>query len=116
MCHSAAPASSHHGRLQLLKILQVRDHPLECATGLGGFKVQGRTLTRANDLLDDAAALQEALEREGWDGGWYLRGFFDDGTPLGAARNRPRAPGASSRPMVRPASARREVRRVESSA
>jgi 3-methyl-2-oxobutanoate hydroxymethyltransferase len=28
--------------------------------GLGGFKVQGKTVTRANELLDDAAALQEA--------------------------------------------------------
>jgi cyclic beta-1,2-glucan synthetase len=26
-----------------------------------------------------------ALDREAWDGGWYLRGFFDDGTPLGSS-------------------------------
>jgi cyclic beta-1,2-glucan synthetase len=32
-----------------------------------------------------AVALQEALEREAWDGDWYRRGFFDDGTPLGSA-------------------------------
>jgi cyclic beta-1,2-glucan synthetase len=32
-----------------------------------------------------AAALQEALNREAWDGDWYRRGFFDDGTPLGSA-------------------------------
>ena len=32
-----------------------------------------------------AAALRGALEREGWDGGWYRRGYFDDGTPLGSA-------------------------------
>jgi cyclic beta-1,2-glucan synthetase len=32
-----------------------------------------------------AAALQQALERDGWDGEWYRRGYFDDGTPLGAA-------------------------------
>jgi cyclic beta-1,2-glucan synthetase len=32
-----------------------------------------------------AAALREALERDGWDGGWYRRGYFDDGTPLGSA-------------------------------
>jgi cyclic beta-1,2-glucan synthetase len=31
------------------------------------------------------ASLRTALEREGWDGGWYRRGFFDDGTPFGAA-------------------------------
>ncbi|MEQ1800955.1 MAG: glucoamylase family protein [Gammaproteobacteria bacterium] len=32
-----------------------------------------------------AAALQAALEEHGWDGGWYRRGYFDDGTPLGSA-------------------------------
>jgi cyclic beta-1,2-glucan synthetase len=32
-------------------------------------------------------ALQAALERHGWDGGWYRRGYFDDGTPLGSAQN-----------------------------
>ena len=31
--------------------------------------------------------LHAALERNGWDGGWYRRGFFDDGTPLGSAQN-----------------------------
>ena len=32
-----------------------------------------------------AAALQAALEREAWDGDWYRRAWFDDGTPLGSA-------------------------------
>ena len=26
-----------------------------------------------------------SLEREAWDGDWYRRGWFDDGTPLGSA-------------------------------
>jgi cyclic beta-1,2-glucan synthetase len=30
-------------------------------------------------------ALQAALENSGWDGDWYRRGYFDDGTPLGSA-------------------------------
>ena len=30
-----------------------------------------------------ATSLGQSLERDGWDGGWYLRAFFDDGTPLG---------------------------------
>jgi cyclic beta-1,2-glucan synthetase len=34
-----------------------------------------------------AEELREAVERHGWDGSWYLRAFFDDGTPLGAAVN-----------------------------
>ena len=32
-------------------------------------------------------ALRRALERHGWDGDWYRRAFFDDGTPLGSATN-----------------------------
>ena len=28
-------------------------------------------------------AVKAALEREGWDGKWYRRAYFDDGTPLG---------------------------------
>ena len=31
--------------------------------------------------------LAESLEREAWDGHWYRRAYFDDGTPLGAAVN-----------------------------
>src|SRR5258705_4792790 len=31
---------------------------------------------------DDYAA---AVEREGWDGAWYRRAYFDDGSPLGSA-------------------------------
>ena len=32
-----------------------------------------------------AEALRDALDREGWDGDWYRRGYYDDGTPLGSA-------------------------------
>ncbi len=28
-----------------------------------------------------------AVERDGWDGDWYRRAYFDDGTPLGSAQN-----------------------------
>ena len=31
--------------------------------------------------------LQAACEREAWDGEWYRRAFFDDGSPLGSAQN-----------------------------
>ncbi len=34
-----------------------------------------------------AAALEEALDREAWDGMWYRRAWFDDGTPLGSSAN-----------------------------
>jgi cyclic beta-1,2-glucan synthetase len=35
----------------------------------------------------EMAALGQALEADGWDGDWYRRAFFDDGTPLGSAAN-----------------------------
>ena len=35
-----------------------------------------------------AAELRTAVEREAWDGEWYRRAFFDDGTPLGTAAAR----------------------------
>jgi cyclic beta-1,2-glucan synthetase len=31
-----------------------------------------------------AFSLQQAIEREAWDGDWYRRGYYDDGTPLGS--------------------------------
>src|SRR3954453_18241743 len=42
---------------------------------------------RAEKWRTHAAALRAPLERETWDGDWYLRGWFDDGTPLGLASN-----------------------------
>jgi cyclic beta-1,2-glucan synthetase len=33
----------------------------------------------------EAAQLRRNIERNGWDGGWYRRAYFDDGTPLGSA-------------------------------
>ena len=30
--------------------------------------------------------LRDNIEREAWDGGWYRRAYFDDGTPLGIGR------------------------------
>ena len=32
-----------------------------------------------------ASDLKSSLEREAWDGEWYRRGYYDDGTPLGSA-------------------------------
>ena len=37
---------------------------------------------------EQADQLSAAVEKYGWDGAWYLRAFFDDGTPLGSAKNR----------------------------
>ena len=42
---------------------------------------------RAETWRLHVSALKAALERDGWDGGWYRRAYFDDGTPLGSAAN-----------------------------
>jgi cyclic beta-1,2-glucan synthetase len=41
----------------------------------------------ANRWRLQMAALGRALDTDGWDGDWYRRAFFDDGTPLGSAEN-----------------------------
>ena len=41
---------------------------------------------RADDLLRHADALIRAAE-EAWDGDWYRRGYYEDGTPLGSAES-----------------------------
>ena len=41
----------------------------------------------AHTCLKEAATLQSNIEASGWDGQWYLRAYFDDGTPLGSKVN-----------------------------
>lgn len=43
--------------------------------------------TRAQKYLDLAKQLWDAIEKNAWDGKWYLRAFWDDGDRLGAASN-----------------------------
>ena len=54
-------------------------------TAFAGIADARRETARARSWRTCAAALQAALEREAWDGDWYRRGYFDDGTPLGSA-------------------------------
>jgi cyclic beta-1,2-glucan synthetase len=42
--------------------------------------------TRAARYRDEARRLANSLELA-WDGEWYRRGYYDDGTPLGSAHN-----------------------------
>jgi len=41
----------------------------------------------ANACTNEAATLQSNIEASGWDGQWYKRAWFDDGTPLGSNTN-----------------------------
>ena len=42
---------------------------------------------RGNRYRKHLENLRKALEEKAWDGDWYRRAYFDDGTPLGSARN-----------------------------
>ena len=44
-------------------------------------------VARAVAWRDAVRGWRRALESAGWDGQWYRRAFFDDGTPLGSAAN-----------------------------
>ncbi|WP_341480421.1 GH36-type glycosyl hydrolase domain-containing protein [Clostridium cibarium] len=42
---------------------------------------------RQENFKDKKEFIRENLEKEAWDGGWYRRAYFDDGTPLGSREN-----------------------------
>ena len=42
---------------------------------------------RAAQWRRQAASFHATLEREAWDGDWYRRAYFDDGSPLGSVAN-----------------------------
>ncbi|MBK7842501.1 MAG: hypothetical protein IPJ71_02225 [Bdellovibrionales bacterium] len=42
---------------------------------------------RATRWKAHATHLAESTEKNAWDGSWYRRAYFDDGTPLGSAEN-----------------------------
>ena len=42
---------------------------------------------RAQAYREATDRLQENMERNAWDGSWYRRAYFDDGTPLGSVHN-----------------------------
>ena len=42
---------------------------------------------RAEEYRQKADKIIEALELEAWDGSWYRRAYFDDGSPLGSIQN-----------------------------
>jgi cellobiose phosphorylase len=41
----------------------------------------------ADLCLSEAAQVRSNIEQNGWDGAWYRRAYFDDGSPLGSASN-----------------------------
>jgi cellobiose phosphorylase len=43
--------------------------------------------TFAKVCTEQAGLLRNNIEANAWDGGWYRRAYFDDGTPLGSSAN-----------------------------
>jgi len=59
-------------------------------TTLAGFVPvceQRKQKARARRYKQHMENLKQALEESGWDGDWYRRAYFDDGTPLGSCQN-----------------------------
>ncbi|MEY4513094.1 MAG: hypothetical protein RLZZ450_5216, partial [Pseudomonadota bacterium] len=47
--------------------------------------VRTRDAATADALLQTAQGYAESVHAHGWDGAWYRRAYFDDGSPLGTA-------------------------------
>jgi cyclic beta-1,2-glucan synthetase len=50
----------------------------------GALSLSRGDAERAASFRAEAQRLAVAVEREGWDGSWYRRAYFDDGTPIGS--------------------------------
>jgi len=61
-------------------LCQVLTQFAEVARLRGDVAFQERAVT-------EVAQLRENIQRHGWDGAWYLRAYFDDGSPLGSETN-----------------------------
>ncbi|WP_394781059.1 GH36-type glycosyl hydrolase domain-containing protein, partial [Undibacterium sp.] len=77
---------------------KVGEHGKGESVWLGFFLYEVLTLfAEVADIREDAAfaqqcrseakTLQHNLEQQAWDGDWYRRAYFDDGTPLGSSEN-----------------------------
>jgi cyclic beta-1,2-glucan synthetase len=62
-------------------LVDVLQGMIELSDGLGRSE-----LSRAFE--QERKTLVQRIEEAAWDGEWYLRAFFDDGTPLGSSANR----------------------------
>jgi cellobiose phosphorylase len=59
----------------------------EVLTRFAALADQREDAAVAAECRASAAALAEQLAAHAWDGAWYRRAWFDDGTPLGSADN-----------------------------
>jgi cyclic beta-1,2-glucan synthetase len=91
----ARPAAHRHGRLERRHEPRGRERqgrervarlvPARGARGVRAAREARGEATRARRSGSRMRRAASSLEREGWDGEWYRRGYYDDGTPLGSA-------------------------------
>lgn len=60
---------------------------VEVLQGMAGLAEHMQDAEAAQAYRQRRQTLLERIEAEAWDGEWYLRATFDDGTPLGSAAN-----------------------------
>ena len=56
-------------------------------TKFSAIAANNRDSLFADSCRKEAETLQAHIEKSGWDGEWYRRAYFDDGTPLGSKEN-----------------------------
>ncbi|MDB5802562.1 MAG: NdvB [Rhodocyclales bacterium] len=59
----------------------------EVLTQFADLARQRGDLAFAARCLEEGGRLRRNIESNAWDGAWYRRAYFDDGTPLGSASN-----------------------------
>jgi cyclic beta-1,2-glucan synthetase len=59
----------------------------DCLQGMAELATLMEQSELSQDYIEKRITLARRVEQFAWDGKWYLRGTFDDGTPLGSSEN-----------------------------
>jgi cyclic beta-1,2-glucan synthetase len=60
---------------------------IACLTGFAELAARRGDGERERSCKERVEQLRRAVEEHAWDGEWYRRAYFDDGTPLGSRQN-----------------------------
>jgi cellobiose phosphorylase len=60
---------------------------ITCRLRFAAIALEHGQADQAAELHKQAEGLRAAIEKTAWDGEWYRRAYFDDGTPLGSSQN-----------------------------
>ena len=74
----------HHGQGESVWLGFFLHHVL---SQFGALATRRGDAAFASRCEESAGELAKQIEQHSWDGAWYRRAYFDDGTPLGSAQN-----------------------------